>query len=225
MTLIFSLVISVVIGSGGYWFTRKYFREKDINEEYSRRKKIIFLATVILLFAGTATCFSLFMDPEERSIFEVLRAVAAVLGLFYPAVIDGKFHLIPNRYLLGFLVITVLLLGVEAIADFSEFRFTIVLNLLGSVVCGGIFLLTNLLSRNGLGMGDVKLVFLLGLLLGLDDTLAGLLWTFVFSVITGIVLMISKKAKLKTKIALGPFFFLGFLSSNIMYIISGFFGG
>lgn len=225
MTLIFSLLIAAVIGAGGYWFTLRYFRSKDDKAEYPRRKKLIFAAVTALVFVGVAVCFPLFTDPEERSMFKALRAVAAMLGLYYVAVIDWKFHLIPNRYLLAFLILTLVLLGGEALTDFPGFRVNIILCLIGSVVCGVMFLITNLLSHNGLGMGDVKLVFILGLLLGLDDTLGGLLWTFVFSAAAGIVLIIRKKAKMKTKIAMGPFFFLGFLCSNIMYIISGFFGG
>lgn len=225
MTLIFSLLIAALIGAGGFLFTRKYFRDKDGKTEYPRRKKIIFAAAAAVIFAGTAVCLPLLTDLQERSMFEVLRAVAAVLILFYPAIIDWKFHLIPNRYLLGALALTLVLLGCEALTDMSGFRTTIVLGLIGSAVCGGIFLVTNLISRNGLGMGDVKLVFVLGLLLGLDDTLGGLLWTFIFAAAAGIILLIRKKAKMKTKIAMAPFFFLGFLFSNIMYIISGFFGG
>lgn len=222
MILIFSLLIAAAVGGGGYWFTRRYFKDKDGQTEYPRKKKILFAAATLLIFAAVSVLLPLLTDPQERSIFEALRAVSAILGLYYAAVIDWKFQLIPNRYLLGFLVLTLILLGAEAVTDFPGFRTTIVLSLIGSAVCGGIFLLTNLLSHNGLGMGDVKLVFILGLMLGLDDTLAGLLWTFVFSAIAGIILLIRKKAKMKTKIPMGPFFFLGFLFSNIMYIISGF---
>lgn len=224
MTLVFSLLTATIIGAGGFWFTRWYFKDKhsDDQTEYPRKKRILFIVITLLIFAAVSVCLPLMTDLQERSMFEVLRAVSAILGLYYAAIIDWKFQLIPNRYLLGFLALTLVLLAAEALTDFSGFRATIVLSLIGSAVCGGIFLLTNLLSHNGLGMGDVKLVFILGLLLGLDDTLAGLLWTFVFSAIAGIVLLIRKKAKMKTKIAMGPFFFLGFLCSNIMYIISGF---
>ena len=87
------------------------------------------------------------------------------------------------------------------------------------------FLITNLVSHNSLGMGDVKLMYVLGLLTGLDDALGGLFWALLFSLVTGVVLMIAKKAKLKSKIPMCPFFFFGFLTSNIVYIITGMVGG
>ena len=225
MTLIFSVIISSAVGVGGYFFTKWYFGNKDNEATYSRKKRIIFAIVSVVFFLAIGVCFPLFTDFEERTSFEVLRSVTAVQSLYYIALLDHKFRVIPNKYLLALLGITVVLLGAEAVCDFSGFRFTVIFNLIGSFVCGTIFLITNLLSHNGLGMGDVKLMYVLGLLVGMDDALGALLWTFALSAVYGIVMLIGKKVKMKTKIAMGPFFFLGFLCSNIMYIISGYFGG
>lgn len=228
MALLFSVIIAAGIGVGGYFFTRYYFKSKETEEEhfeYTRKQKLIFIAAAAVIFAAVAVCFPLLIKPEDKGIFEILRTVTATLALFYVAIIDYKFKVIPNKYLLGLLGLTVALLGAEAIFEFGGFRFTIVMSLLGSLVCGTLFMITNLVSRNGLGMGDVKLMYIIGLLVGLDDALGGLIWTFGMSAVYGIVLMIMKKLKMKSRIALGPFFFLGFLGSNIMYIVSGYMGG
>lgn len=223
MTVIFSALIAALIGIGGYFYTRRLFREKKV--DYTRRQKIGFFVVTAVIFTAIGVLMPLFTDPEDRNVFAVLRTVSAVLATYYIGLIDLKLRIIPNKYLLVMLGWVAVLLGAEAIVDFSSFRGTIFLSLLGSVIFGLMFLFANVLSRNGLGMGDVKFMFVAGLYLGMDDLLGGLIWSLLFSIIAGAVLMIMKKAKMKTKIPMGPFFFLGFFISNVVYTISGVVGG
>ena len=74
-----------------------------------------------------------------------------------------------------------------------------------------LMLLIHLITRGrGMGLGDVKLALGLGMALGLYE---GLIWLFASFLTGGLVasiLLISGKAKLKQKIAFGPFLILGF---------------
>ena len=81
--------------------------------------------------------------------------------------------------------------------------------------------MVNLLSRNGMGMGDVKLMAVAGICLGINKILGLIFWSLVVSVITGIILMIAKKKTIKSSLPLAPFFLIGSLVSNALYIISG----
>lgn len=62
-----------------------------------------------------------------------------------------------------------------------------------------------------MGFGDVKLGFIIGFLLGLKAGLISLYLAFILGAIFGLFLIISKKKKLKSKIAFGPFLVLGML--------------
>lgn len=80
----------------------------------------------------------------------------------------------------------------------------IVSALLGSVVAGIFFLLLFLISRGKwMGGGDVKLAFVIGLMLGWPNILVGLLLAFVMGAIFGVGLMLSKKKKWKDKLEKG----------------------
>lgn len=70
-----------------------------------------------------------------------------------------------------------------------------------------IFLIT---KGKGMGFGDVKLSFNMGLSLGLWNGLYALYLGFVSGGFVGAVILITKRAKLKSKIAFGPFLILGF---------------
>lgn len=222
MILYISLALSAVSGITGSVYLRAYLKQKE--EKYTRTQAAVYIAITAVLFCAMGL-MPLFLLEDDMTYYEMIRAQTAVLGLYFPAIIDWKYKVIPNKYLLVLLGVTLLELSIEALWSSSTVGLTLFNSLLGSGICGTMFLITNLVSHNSLGMGDVKLMYVLGLLTGLDDALGGLFWALLFSLVTGVVLMIAKKAKLKSKIPMCPFFFFGFLTSNIVYIITGMVGG
>lgn len=56
-----------------------------------------------------------------------------------------------------------------------------------------------------MGMGDVKIGFLMGLILGTSNLLAALFLAFLSGAVISIILLIIKKKTLKSEIPFGPF--------------------
>ena len=79
----------------------------------------------------------------------------------------------------------------------------------GLVIMLGIYLI----SRGGLGEGDVKLTPCLGLWLGFENTLVALLLSFVIGAIIGLAYMRLRNKKMNFAIPFGPFLCLGALIS------------
>jgi len=81
--------------------------------------------------------------------------------------------------------------------------------LLGGAVGFGVFLLLAIIGRGALGMGDVKLAGVIGLMTGYPDVL----WALIIGALVGagvaIVLLISRKATRKTAIAYAPYLAFG----------------
>lgn len=69
-----------------------------------------------------------------------------------------------------------------------------------------IFLVT---KGKGMGFGDVKLTFNIGLILGLWNGLYALYIGFISGGLVGGIILLTKRANLKSKIAFGPFLILG----------------
>ena len=61
----------------------------------------------------------------------------------------------------------------------------------------------------GMGLGDAKLAFLMGLALGWPQILFALLFAFVFGALFGLVLILSGRATMKTRIPFGTFLAAG----------------
>ena len=123
-------------------------------------------------------------------------------------VIDLKEQLIPDS-----LVVAVLVLSVthKALLYFLEgIPFPIWNSLLGVAAAGGLFLLIVLVSRGGMGGGDVTLIAALGFVLGFGKILFVIFISFLLGALISLFLLAAKIKTRKDPIPFGPFIVLGF---------------
>jgi leader peptidase (prepilin peptidase) / N-methyltransferase len=80
---------------------------------------------------------------------------------------------------------------------------------LGAVVAVGFLGLVGLLIRAGVALGDLYLVIPLGLLLGWEGVLPAIFVAALLSAATGLVLLATRRAGLKSYIPFGPFLVAG----------------
>jgi leader peptidase (prepilin peptidase)/N-methyltransferase len=145
-------------------------------------------------------------------------ALIAIAVITLPlVVIDTKIQRLPN-ILLGSAAIWLLLIsGLNCV--FSGDAYVLVRPILNSLSCLSFFLLIRILSRNGLGMGDVKLAALLGYAGGLISTptsIAAVLLSFFSAGIVAIALLASRLKGRKSAIPFGPFMLMGFWVAVIL---------
>lgn len=77
----------------------------------------------------------------------------------------------------------------------------------------GIFFLIVILSRGGMGWGDVKMAALIGLVLGYPLVFVALLLTVISGGLIAVILLISRVKGRKQSIAFGPFLSLGAMAT------------
>ncbi len=184
------------------------------------KKRLLCIAAAVFA-AAFALVISLRLTESFPTVMYAVRTVTAATSVFFIAFIDLKLMVIPNKAVLAMLIAVVIMLVTEAIVDFDTFYGEIIWSFIGVVVMGGIFLAVKLISKNGVGMGDVKLVSVLALYLDFSGIVGALFWAMALMIIVGIVLMLLKKAKLKTRLAMAPFVFFGIVLSNILYVFTG----
>jgi leader peptidase (prepilin peptidase)/N-methyltransferase len=146
-----------------------------------------------------------------------------VWGLIVIFFVDLEHQIIPDEILVPLIILSLLFNGV------SRFYF-LILNLVPTaVVAAFLFLLLHLVTRGkGMGFGDVKLVFLVGLIFGCPKAIIALYLAFLTGAIAGIILILGRKAKLGQKIAFGPFLALStwitiFLGDQFLWLATSFF--
>ncbi|PFH89124.1 A24 family peptidase [Bacillus sp. AFS088145] len=137
---------------------------------------------------------------------ELMIALSIISLLIIIVVSDVNYMIIPNRILLIFLFI------------FSFERTLFPLDPWWSSIVGAsgaflVLLLINLISKGGMGGGDIKLFSVLGIILGWKLTLIAFMLACFSGGIYGLVVILSGKLKQRNPIPFGPFISMGGLIS------------
>lgn len=124
-------------------------------------------------------------------------------------IVDVREHRLPNAWT-GLLFVggSLLLIATTLAApDESVLTNRVVTTLIGSMGYLSVMFVLHLVTRAGLGMGDVKLAAGLGLytgFIGLEALIAGVVLAFVFGGLQAVYLVLFRGGKRSTKIAFGP---------------------
>lgn len=122
--------------------------------------------------------------------------------------IDLKEMIIPDSLVLSILALSIIHKAL------NYFLYGISPNLissfLGLLVAGGLFLAIVIISRGGMGGGDVTLIGALGFVLGFKYIFLCIFLSFILGAIISIILLATKIKKRKDPIPFGPFIVLGF---------------
>lgn len=126
--------------------------------------------------------------------------------LLISATIDFHHKILPNMITFPGIIFALL---------FSVFQVTIPFfqSLLGIIIGGGILLLVAILSKGGMGMGDVKLLALIGGFIGPYGALISLFFASALGAVIGSIYLLATKQDKKTPIPFGPFLAIGAVGS------------
>jgi len=156
-----------------------------------------------LVEAGTAALFAAVVAVHHADTAALVLGLVLVAFLVPIALIDLDHRIIPNRITLPAAVVAVVL-G-TALDPGGEVE-----RLIAGAAAGTLLALPALLRPNGMGMGDAKLIAVLGLFLG-ASVVPALFIAFVVGTVVGIVI-IARKGMVqgrKTAVPFGPFLALG----------------
>ncbi|MFB9325205.1 prepilin peptidase [Paenibacillus aurantiacus] len=167
------------------------------------------LATGVL-FAGMYLRFGLSL--------ELISALLLASLLVIITVSDLKYMLIPNKVLLFFLPFMI-------VARILHHELPLWQYIGGALFGGGILLLVHLFSGGRMGFGDIKLFAVLGLVIGLPNTIVALLLSCLLGVVIGGMLQMLGLIERKQPVPFGPFLAVGSLIAYAFgqVIIDGYF--
>lgn len=160
--------------------------------------------TVLLLWAG--------MDAAY-----ILRV--SILSSFLPlvAVIDHREMIIPNRILLWMLTYWGLAMALQ-IWQMGYPNPNVLLDFILGGLIGASPLLVRLVSKGGIGMGDIKLFAIVGLYVGKQDILRAMFLSLVIALFVLLGRKLRKKLEKKQEISFGPFVAAGTMLMVVMNV-------
>lgn len=152
------------------------------------------------------------------SIFFYIYLIAALVVIFF---YDLRHYIIPDKVIYPAIIVA-FIYKIFYIFEFGSWRLFGIWNsefgilssflqlLLPAFLAGGFFYAIIVITKGkGMGGGDVKLGFLMGLVLGLPLVLVALFLSFIIGSVIGIFLILIGNKKMKSMIPFGPFLVLG----------------
>jgi prepilin signal peptidase PulO-like enzyme (type II secretory pathway) len=198
---------------------------------YCKRKLPIFYPIIELVTGILFALTYFFLIPNHQSL--IINSESLIVNLIYYLIVvsgfiviffmDLKYGIILNKILLP-MTVTILLylliinpssLIINLACGIAAFLFFLVITLGFKLIRG----------KDGMGGGDIKLAFVLGLFLGFPNIILALYIAFLTAAVVGIILILWKKKNLKnTSLPFGPFLILGtltclFLGNQILPIL------
>jgi leader peptidase (prepilin peptidase)/N-methyltransferase len=205
--IVAAAVLAGVLGLGAGWFANVLIDRVPKKESLRPfpplyraglpARYLIVEVAVAGLFVATVFRFESAAIPAYFVFFTALVAVS---------VIDLDLHIIPNRIVYPTIFVSIPLLAVAAAIDddFDSLETAVI----GAVLAWAALFVIHLVSPAGMGFGDVRLSFILGLFLGwltLSHVAVGLFMGFLLGAVIGVGLVVSRVRSRKDAIPFGPF--------------------
>ncbi len=163
---------------------------------------IVFVVTVILFIAF----------PDNTNI-QNIRSITLISLLVVAAYYDWLEYRIPNKLIGLGIILWIIITIFEAILMNNIWIRNLILEVIVSVAFLIVCILCMIIVKNGLGMGDVKLLILIGLLEGMDGAISSLFISMLIIFTVSIVLIIAKKKSKTDMLPFAPYILIGTIIS------------
>jgi prepilin signal peptidase PulO-like enzyme (type II secretory pathway) len=159
--------------------------------------------------------FSVIFAIKNNDLINSFLLLVVCSSIFALAVIDCEHRIVPNKLLFSLLLLRCLIYIIQVIRVMilnirsgQIFYYDIVKifisGILGSILLGGFFLIVAIAFKGGIGFGDVKLMFVLPLYLGIQLSITSIFFSLIFMFIISIIFLITKKWTTKNKVPFVP---------------------
>lgn len=175
--------------------------------------------TLLIIAAAFAAWCGYSAGLCGTSVIGQLKMTVAFAVLACVFITDLELFLIPNLCSLVLIGVRVLTILVEFIWMRDVALSYLIESAVAMVTCLIALLAMAMITRGGIGMGDVKLFSSIGFLCGFRAPLYTLILAFVICALVSTIFLLIGKKRLKDSLPLGPFVLVGFGISVLLAII------
>ncbi len=190
----------------------KYNGDEELESIILQKRTICLMVGMIFLLCTIGAEKIVYQASGSTN---VLKMLIAMIGLTGAACVDLREHRIPNFYTAIMAISGVLLHTVGLVTGQAGAMAYVTTAAITTVVVVLFMLAASMLTRGGIGMGDIKLLGSLSLLGGVMLITGTLFFSALLSAGTAIILLVARKKTLQDAIPFGPFIWAGFLLTVI----------
>lgn len=181
---------------------------KQIQQDSAGKNRKIFY--LLSLAVGAVLAIVLVRVYPDQNIFIQKMRMASLYGIMCPiAFCDFYTNRIPNRLLLvsvgvwGGTVVLECIKNTDSV--YGHVRSSVTAAVMVFIVC----IICKTLIKNSIGMGDIKLFMVMGLLQGVEGMSGAVFTSLVVAFFGALILLLTKRKKRKDNICFGPFILAG----------------
>lgn len=208
--IVYLVYTAVLIAASFVYLTFRYPSKEEEKKESFWKKNI-----KVLIAAAAALAILLFVTVpyvyknDFSHLMTPMRWLTIYWGTFLCAVIDTREKKIPNVIVAALLLIILVFITINLFQDITMWRSILGVTALGALIGGGIMFVAMVISRKGVGMGDVKLYIAIGAFVGSREIITTMFFAIFSAAIAGAFLLLSRKASLKDSVPMAPYAFIG----------------
>ena len=220
MKLSIEIAYAIVLLTSGYIAAILYLSKENFHNVHiqtfalNSRNRILYLTTAVVINVALIVSFTHYF--EDKSLVHQMQLLTLINFLVPISAIDYRIYKIPNSFLLGALAVR----AVFYIIDFARSIPIAWQNMKESLLAAAIlmvfFTILLLIFKNGIGMGDIKLIGIMGLYQGLWGSVNAVFYSLVAAFFVALTLLITKRKNRKDMIPFGPCIMVGTALSMIL---------
>lgn len=155
------------------------------------------------------------VSTQGLGLIPCVELASTHVALIAAAIIDGHYRIIPNAIPLFLVVIKIAIIaGLMAAGTMQAYE--LIGPIFALMACLVVFLLARVLSQQGVGMGDVKLVCAMAFMLNLYAIVYTLTLSFLLFFVVAVYLLVRKKRTAKDSLPYAPFLLAGYSLALIL---------
>lgn len=152
-------------------------------------------------------------DIALTTSLKIILSLSFLLAVLF---IDWKTRKIPNLIILCMLGMRLVFLLPEYLLYKDDFLKILLASGIGLAGCFIIMLILSLITKGGIGMGDVKIISAIGFLSGIAISFYTLFLGMFVCMLFSLTLLAMKKKKMKDQVPFGPFVYIGYVMAVLI---------
>lgn len=174
-------------------------------------RRIVFLC--VMLLSLCAMTVALEWVYPGNTLVDNGKLLTLLAILFAAASVDARQRIIPNMLVLAGIALRVAFWIIELVTVPNEFWSIMKNDLTACLLVAGFFVIGVLLVKGGIGMGDIKLMLVMGLFQGFYGVVGSLFCSLFVAFVYAIVVLILRKKTKKDSVAFAPAILIGTIIS------------